>query len=115
MANQIQMIVPYKDHGQWMFDDATTGLHRELFISGADTLMDVMTMHIPGAGDGFKLIFSHEWFPDHDHQFERMHAEGGGVWYKHKRSALHGWLCPAMFLYFEKAPAEIYVQCKPME
>jgi hypothetical protein len=27
---------------------------------------------------------------------------------------MEGWLCPALFKYFEKAPKEIYIKAEPM-
>lgn len=115
MTNQIQVIKPERKNGLWVFTDPKTGLVDEPFVAGADVLIDIMVIDIPDAKAGFNLVFSHEWFPDHDHVFERMYQDGGGYWYKHQRSALHGWLCPAMFHYFEKAPEKIYVKCNPAE
>ena len=41
--NQISVLHPYKYHGQWVFDDETTGLVREAFVAGADTMIDTAT------------------------------------------------------------------------
>ena len=40
-ANQINVIKPYKYHGQWVFDDPSVDLEREAFVAGADTLLDM--------------------------------------------------------------------------
>jgi len=36
----------------------------------------------------------------------------GGNWYGSEDSPMEGWLCPALFRYFEKAPAELYVKAE---
>jgi hypothetical protein len=38
--NEINVILPYKHHGMWVFDDARVGLVQEPFVSGADTWID---------------------------------------------------------------------------
>jgi hypothetical protein len=35
--NAINVIAPYKVHGQWVFDDPRAGLSQEPFVAGADT------------------------------------------------------------------------------
>lgn len=114
MENQINAIWPVKKNGQWVFTDSRVGLVDEPFVAGADVLIDVMVMHIPDAKDGFVLLFSAKPFPDADHMFERGDEEMGGFWYRHQQSTLAGWLCPAIFEYFDTAPERIYVKCKPM-
>jgi len=39
------------------------------FISGADTILDVLAEHIPNAADGFKIVFSARPFPGYTNQF----------------------------------------------
>jgi len=53
MQNSIFVIKPYKWEGMWVFDDPKVGLVREPFVSGADTMIDVATAHIPNAREGF--------------------------------------------------------------
>jgi hypothetical protein len=36
----------------------------------------------------------------------------GGNWYFSPQFQLEGWLCPALFKYFEAAPQKIYAQVK---
>ena len=115
MENQITVINPEKKFGLWVFTDPRTGLVDEPFVSGADVLLDVMTWHIPGAAEGFNLLFSAGRFPDADHEFVRQHEDDKGWWYWHKQSGLSGWLCPALFKYFDEAPERIFVKCKPKE
>src|ERR1700680_940515 len=38
--NALSVIFPYRLEGVWVFDDTATGLVREPFISGADTILD---------------------------------------------------------------------------
>jgi hypothetical protein len=56
--NTINVILPYKRHGMWVFDDARVGLVQEPFVSGADTWIDRVVADIPNAENGFTLIFS---------------------------------------------------------
>lgn len=108
--NQINIIFPYKDQGFWMFDDESTGLQRELFVSGADVIMDMLSADLPNGENGFALVFSKDPFPGAEHKFNRAEAEAGGYWYKNE--SIEGWLCPALFKYFDEAPEQIYVQAK---
>ena len=39
--------------------------------------------------------------------------ESGGNWYYSPEYDAEGWLCPALFKYFEWAPERLYVQVKP--
>ena len=49
--NAVSVIFPYRLEGVWVFDDASAGLVREPFISGADNILDVLTEHIPEAAN----------------------------------------------------------------
>ena len=110
MSNAIQMISPYKYHGQWVFDDEETGLVREPFVSGADKIIDAMVYTVDDAENGFNLIFSTVPFPGHHVALERKHEEAGGWWYHSSRLNMDGWLCPALFLYYEDAPEVLYAK-----
>jgi hypothetical protein len=55
--NAINVIVPYKKYGMWVFDDPRVGLVEEPFVGGADTMIDRVVADIPGAERGFNLIF----------------------------------------------------------
>ena len=108
--NTILVIKPYKWNGMWVFDDESTGLVREPFVSGADEIIDVMVEEIDNADEGFNLIFSHLPFPGHVLQLDRQHEESGGWWYQSHSLGMEGWLCPALFLYFEEAPVRIFAK-----
>ena len=111
--NALNVIHPYKHEGLWVFDDDRAGLVREPFISGADTIIEKMVAGIPDAAQGFTLIFSAAPFPGHQAAFERRRAESGGTWYYSRELDMEGWLCPALFKYFESAPETLYAQFKP--
>jgi hypothetical protein len=111
--NSILVIHPYKYEGVWVFDDPDVGLTREPFIAGADVILDRMTESIPNAAAGVTVLFSAQRFPGAQFEFDWRREESGGNWYFSRRFALEGWLCPALFKYFERAPAQIYAQVKP--
>lgn len=111
--NSINVIAPYRHHGMWVFDDPSVGLVQEPFVAGADTMIDRVVADIPDAERGFRLIFSAGPFPGHEIKLEWRREEAGGNWYYAPALAMEGWLCPALFHYFEAAPREIYVQVKP--
>ena len=56
--NAINLIVPYRYQGMWVFDDARVGLDKEPFVSGADTMIDLLVSDIPNAQKGLRLLFS---------------------------------------------------------
>jgi hypothetical protein len=49
--NEINVIVPFKWNGMWVFDDARVGLDKEPFVAGADTLIDHIVADIPDAAN----------------------------------------------------------------
>jgi hypothetical protein len=61
--NTIGVLAPYKYQGMWVFDDPQVGLTREPFVAGIDTMIDRLVTSIPGAENGFRLIFSATPFP----------------------------------------------------
>ena len=108
--NSLRVIHPYQHAGMWVFDDETVGLVKEPFISGADVIISKMVHDLPGAVQGFHLIFSDNPFPGYQIELVRRESEFGGVWYFCRMLALQGWLCPALFKYFPTAPDALYVQ-----
>jgi hypothetical protein len=111
--NSISVIHPYKHGGTWVFDDERAGLVQEPFVSGADTIIDRMVEGIPDAARGVTILFSANPFPGSRHQFEWRREESGGNWYYSPDFDLEGWLCPALFHYFDSAPPRLHVQVKP--
>ena len=112
--NTINLIVPYRYQGTWVFDDARVGLDKEPFVSGADKMIDVLVASIPNAHKGFRLLFSATPFPGHQVKLEWAREEYGGNWYFSHEFKMEGWLCPALFNYFDKAPKEIFAKAEPI-
>ncbi len=111
--NSLMVIAPYKYNGMWVFDDPAVGLNKEPFIAGIDTLIDKATAKIPNAQKGFRAVFSGSQFPGANLKLEWRREESGGNWYYSPDFQQEGWLCPALFKYFPKAPPAIYVKVEP--
>ena len=111
--NAIMAIHPYKLKGTWVFDDPEVGLRQEPFVSGADAIIDRLAQEIPNAELGFALMFSAQPFPGYQAEFEWRREEFGGNWYYCSVLNMEGWLCPALFKYFESTPTKIYAQFRP--
>jgi hypothetical protein len=112
MPNQINIIIPYFVHGTWVFDDDRVGLVQEPFVSGVPEMIDDLVSDIPSARQGFRLFFSTAPFPGFQRKLTWVREEMGGNWYRADEPPSEGWLCPALFRYFEEAPAELYVRAE---
>ncbi|MEI7686112.1 MAG: DUF6717 family protein [Planctomycetota bacterium] len=112
MSNSIFVIKPYRWEGMWVFDDPAVGLAREPFVGGADRIIDVATSQIPDAEKGFVAVFSAGYFPDAQIVLEWVREEGGGNVYRWAEADMEGWLCPALTLYFNAAPAKLFIRMK---
>jgi hypothetical protein len=112
-VNAIGVIAPYRYEGMWVFDDPAVGLNREPFVVGIDKMIDQLVASIPNAERGFRLLFSATPFPGHTVKLEWRREESGGNWYYCPQFGIEGWLCPALFRYFDKAPAELYARAEP--
>ena len=73
-------------------------------MSGADVILDQMVSKIPNAESGVTIFFSANPFPGCQHEFHWRREESGGNWYFSPECDLEGWLCPALFKYFDEAP-----------
>lgn len=113
--NALNVIFPYRHEGMWVFDDADVGLDKEPFVEGADLIIDraVAAKNIKNADSGFRLLFSAAEFPHYDVKFRWLREADGGNYYAAEGSDLEGWLCPALFMYFDEAPREIYARFEP--
>lgn len=119
--NQIKVINPYLWNGMWVFDDAEVGLSKEPLVAGADTLLDALCSAksiIPE--HGCVVMFSGSQFPNHDARLvwgsgDRKNETKQGNTYVDAASGHEAWLCPALFLYFNEAPKELYVQVLPKQ
>ncbi len=112
-------IHPYLLDGVWVFDDPDTQLVQEPFVRGASEMITrlVLVKDIPDAEHGFALHFS-DVQPDKfdtDAVLEWFAEEDDGNWYRTTLGGdvMTGWLCPALFKYFDKAPQKIYVTAEP--
>lgn len=114
MANQIMVIVPYwlDEAETWVFDDPAAGLEREPFVSGVPEMIDDLVRDLPDARSGFRLLFSAAPFPGYRRKLTRVREEYGGWWYAADEPPIEGWLCPALFRYFDAAPEEIYAKAE---
>lgn len=115
MPAAVTVIKPYKYHGTWVFDDPAKDLQYEAFVAGADDMIDIATKDIPDAQNGFVLVFSQFEFPGHQIQLDWLREEADGNVYFWPEANQEGWLCPALFKYFDEAPNHIFIQVKPRE
>jgi hypothetical protein len=113
--NSLFVLRPYKHEGSWVFDDESAGLRKEPFVFGIDEMIERMTGSIPGAEQGFRLVFSARPFPGYAARLEWREEESGGNWYSCPTFGIDGWLCPALLKYFETAPGEIYAKAEPLD
>ncbi|MBD3187475.1 hypothetical protein GF325_11640 [Candidatus Bathyarchaeota archaeon] len=122
MTNSMMVIFPYCKHGTWMFDDDKVGLRAEPFVLGMSQLITRVIASkaekMKNAREGFKLIFSKDEFPGHDVKLELEREESGGAWYIVVDGMAgvvghRGWLCPALFKYFNEVPVTIYAKAEP--
>jgi len=93
------VIFPYHHQGTWMFDDERVELVQEPFVEGMPEIIDLFVQNIPNRQA--KLVWDRE--------------EDEGNWYRWDEQGLEGWLCPALFKYFSKAPSEIYCKAEVVE
>jgi hypothetical protein len=107
------VIAPYWYNGTWVFDDPAVGLQREPFVSGVPEVIDLLVENIPDAREGVRITFSEQPFPGYQMRLEWVREEVGGNWYRLADPPMEGWLCPALFRYFERAPQELYVRADP--
>ena len=114
MPNHIMVIAPYwvDTLGAWVFDDPKVGLEQEPFVSGVPEMIDFLVKDIPNARNGFRMLFSATAFPGYQKKLTWRREEMGGNWYATDDPPMEGWLCPALFRYFDKAPPELYVKAE---
>ena len=117
-ANQIRVITPWKA-GAWIFDDETVGLNQEPFVTSFGDIIDTMVKGIKDAQDGFMLWFSGEPFDGANETFSLANKDGkeckGGNDYRYDKDGRVGWLCPAMYKYFNIAPQKMYFKCEALK
>lgn len=116
MSNAIMIIKPFFKHGTWVFNDETVGLREEPFVAGFPKIIDEMVKDIPNSHEGFVGTFSGTFFPDYTHIINHVKSDeyGVGNYYQLEGTELIGWLCPALFKYFDKAPECIYIKVEQL-
>ena len=112
--NAILTLKPYWHNGTWVFDDQRVNLVKEPFVAGIPEMINHITKDIPNAKNGFRLLFSASPFPGYQLRVKWVRQEKGGNWYYSEELKKEGWLCPALFKYYKKAPKEIYVKAEPI-
>ncbi len=114
MTNTLMVIFPYRYHGTWVFDDEQAGLVQEPFVSGIPEMVDVLVKNITNVDEGFKLIFSAIPFPGYQAELIWLREEYSGHWYLWAENKMEGWICPALFKYFETQPCKIYCRAESL-
>lgn len=110
-GNALLVIEPYRTGKGWAFDEPRVGLKAEPFVLGVPEMIDRLSSNVPGADKRVRLIFSQNPFPGAV-QLDRRNEENGGNWYYWKDHDMTGWLCPALFKFFPRAPRHIYVKAE---
>lgn len=117
------VLYPYLLGGTWVFDDERTGLKAEAFVMGMLEMIYrlIFTKGIQNADQGFQMTFSDEPFDGTDAELQWLRADDpdqpmGGNWYGATVAGQYqeGWLCPALRLYFDSAPARLFVRADPL-
>lgn len=113
-SNAILVVAPYWYNGTWVFDDPAVGLRREPFVAGVPEMLDVLVKDIDDAKGGFRLLFSAKPFPGHQKTLTWLRGDSEGNFYRLEDPPMEGWICPAMFQYFEAPPRTLYVKAEPL-
>jgi hypothetical protein len=96
LGNALLVIEPYRAGHQWRFDEPLLHLKAEPFVRGIPEMIDKMSANIPG----------------YEYRLDRLREEDGGNWYFSDAYQVQGWLCPALFKFFPRAPSHIYVRAE---
>jgi Family of unknown function (DUF6717) len=120
VPNVIQAITPRRKNGIWQFDDPERDLKGEALIAGVPEIIEWLcnAQSISKPERGFNLIFSAGPFPGWQLKANRSSADSGGYWYDVSLGAgirRQGWLCPALFKYFDQAPKSIYFRAEAIK
>lgn len=114
-SNAILVIAPYRHAGTWVFDDPAAGLRKEPFVAGVPEMIDVLVKDVPDADKGFRLLFSAHPFPAYQKKLTWSRGDMGGNYYTLDDPPMEGWICPALFRYYDAPPKEIYVKAEPLK
>ena len=103
-ANSIMVIAPTVTTAPGCSTTSDAGLKREAFVGGVPEMIDVLVKKIPHAEKGFRLTFSAKEFPGYQKKLRWVRGGSTGNWYRLDDPPMEGWLCPALFRYYRKAP-----------
>lgn len=106
MDSKVYKITPYLWGAFLVFDEKEHGLEKEPLIEGVPEILFELCDKHKVKKQVFNLYFSEAPFTDYQLQATRAEEQGGGYWYV--AGDKRGWLCPALFCYFEKAPDNLY-------
>lgn len=114
--NQINCIKPYMWNGLWVFDDPAVGLDKEALVAGMPEMIlhACAVMGIQNPEKGFLALFSKDPFPGAKICLQWAREEMGGNVYLLPEANIEGWLCPALFKYFDEAPPKMYIELRPV-
>lgn len=112
--NALMVIAPYRHEGTWGFDDPSVGLVKEPFVAGVPEMIDILVTDIPDAEQGFRLLSGSSPFPGYQKKLTWLRGDMGGNYYSLDEPPMEGWICPAMFKYYAKAPENLYVRAEPI-
>ena len=122
-------IEPYWQHNAWVFDDERVGLLAEPLVGNINTMVDNMLIEeIRDArsperrasalsycreNPNFTLTFTDTATAiDNALKLDLLRSSLSGSDYFCAEYGLEGWLCPALFLYYPKAPKALYTGVK---
>lgn len=108
MSNSMLVLEMYRHAGTWVFTDEKRDLVNEPFVLGVPEIFDSVIEKQNLKGNHlYRVIFSDQNFPLAHAKVEKISEEGGGAWYKHKKTP-PGWLCPATLKFFKEFPERIF-------
>jgi hypothetical protein len=61
------------------------------------------------------MLFSASPFPGAQVTLEWLREEFGGNWYRWPEGKMEGWLCPALFKYFDQAPPRLFAKVEAID
>jgi hypothetical protein len=114
MGNSMLVIEPYRAGKVWRFDEPRLNLKGEPFVEGMSEMIDKMAQGLPGSDRKVRLIFSQQPFPGWQYRLDLRRPADGGNWYYNEQYQMEGWLCPALFKFFPRAPQHIYGRAEPL-
>ena len=62
----------------------------------------------------FRLLFAASPFPGYQKKLTWLRGDTGGNYYRLEDPPMEGWIYPAMFRYYKKAPKNFYVKAEGM-